>query len=720
MSVPTEVWPGKPHPLGATWDGEGINVAVFSERAERIEVCLYDVRDPNREMARVALPERTRNVRHGYLRGVGLGTLYGLRAHGPYDPANGLRFNPNKLLLDPYARALYGHVDFDAPIYPYRVGSRKADLSFDDRDSAAGMPRGIVLDGRFNWEGDESPRITWPRLIIYEAHVRGFTMRHPGMPEYLRGTYGGFAHPVVIDYLRELGVTAVEFLPVHHAVDEGFLEAKGLTNFWGYNTLGFFAPDARYACTGPFNVVNEFKGMVKALHRAGIEVLLDVVYNHTCEGNQLGPMLSFKGLDPLAYYVVNPEQPRYFQDFTGTGNSLNLDHPQTLKLVMDSLRYWVQEMHVDGFRFDLATTLGRTNRSFARNAPLFHAIHQDPVVSRVKLIAEPWDVGPGGYQLGTFPVDFSEWNGKYRDAFRKYWKGDDNVAAEVGYRLTGSSDLFQVSGRGPHASINFITAHDGFTLRDLVSYSQKHNEANKEENRDGADENYSWNCGVEGETDDSRINAPRDRQVRNFLATLFVSNGVPMLLAGDEIGRTQRGNNNAYCQDNEISWVDWNLDDRKRSLLEFTKGLIRLRLRQPVLQRRRFFRGQHIWDSALKDLAWFRPDGSEMTPADWSQPFVRSLAFLLGGDAISTVDVQGRKVSGDTLLILMNAHQEPVQFVLPAIEWGRDWEILVDTSSTDGAVHARATAGGTLTVVDRGLMVLRRAAHGDGAAAAPK
>jgi glycogen operon protein len=716
MNVPTEVWPGKPHPLGATWDGEGVNIAVYSERAERIEVCLYDVRDPNKETARVALPEKSRNVRHGYLRGIGQGTLYGLRAYGPYDPAKGLRFNPSKLLLDPYARAIFGHVDFDAPVYAYRVGSRKTDLSFDDRDSAPGMPRGVVVDGRFNWEGDQSPQVTWPRTIVYEVHVRGFTMRHPGLPEYLRGTYGGFAHPVIIDYLRELGVSVVEFLPVHHAVDEGFLEAKGLTNFWGYNTLGFFAPDARYAVTGPFNVVNEFKGMVKALHRAGIEVVLDVVYNHTAEGNQLGPTLSLKGLDPFTYYAIDPEQPRYFQNFTGTGNSLNLDHPQTVKLVMDSLRFWVEEMHVDGFRFDLATTLGRNHLGFARNASLFQAIHQDPVVSRVKLIAEPWDVGEGGYQLGNFPVDFSEWNGKYRDAFRKYWRGDDNQAAEVGYRLTGSSDLFQLSGRGPHASVNFVTAHDGFTLRDVVSYGQKHNEANLEENRDGAVENYSWNSGAEGETEDPAINSLRDRQVRNHLATLFFSNGVPMLLAGDEIGRTQRGNNNAYCQDNEISWVDWNLDERKRSLLQFTRKLIRLRLSQPVLQRRRFFRGQHIWDSALKDLAWFRPDGTEMTPEDWTQPFVRSLAFLLGGDAISTVDVRGRKVSGDTLLILMNAHDEPVQFVLPAIEWGRDWEILVDTSDGSGAIRDHTPAGGTLKVVDRGLMVLRRPAQDSAAA----
>ncbi|HTS79049.1 MAG TPA: glycogen debranching protein GlgX [Myxococcaceae bacterium] len=715
MTVPTAVWPGKPQPLGATWDGQGVNVAVFSEWADRIDVCLYDVRDPNRETARITLPERTRNVRHGYLRGVGPGALYGLRAAGPYDPARGLRFNPNKLLVDPYARAVFGRVDFDAPVYAYRVGSRRADLSFDDRDSAPGMPRCIVVDGRFNWEGVESPRITWPQLVVYETHVKGFTMRHPEIPEYLRGTYGGFAHPVVVDHLRSLGVTAVELLPVHQAVDESFLEAKGLTNYWGYNTLGYFAPDTRYACTGPFNVVNEFKGMVKALHRAGIEVLLDVVYNHTGEGNHLGPLLSLKGLDPLAYYVTSSESARYFQDFTGTGNSLNLDHPQTLKLVMDSLRYWVQEMHVDGFRFDLCTTLGRHRGSFDRNAPFLDAIHQDPVLSRVKLIAEPWDVGQGGYQVGAFPVDFSEWNGKYRDAFRKYWKGEENLAAEIGYRLTGSADLYQLSGRGPYASINFVTAHDGFTLHDLVAYEQKHNEANLEDNKDGADDNNSWNCGVEGESDDPAIVALRERQVRNFLTTLLVSNGVPMLLGGDEIGRTQRGNNNAYCQDNEISWYDWNLDERRKSLLAFTRRLVRMRMEQPVLRRRRFFRGEQIWDSHLKDLAWFRPDGTVMTPEDWTQPFVRSLGYLLGGDAIATTDTQGNKVTGDTLLILMNANHEPVEFVLPAIEWGRDWEILVDTADGDGRTGASTPAGGKLTLVDRSMMVLRRPAFAGGA-----
>jgi len=572
-----------------------------------------------------------------------------------------------------------------------------------------------VVDGRFNWEGVESPRITWPQLVVYETHVKGFTMRHPEIPEYLRGTYGGFAHPVVVDHLRSLGVTAVELLPVHQAVDESFLEAKGLTNYWGYNTLGYFAPDTRYACTGPFNVVNEFKGMVKALHRAGIEVLLDVVYNHTGEGNHLGPLLSLKGLDPLAYYVTSSESARYFQDFTGTGNSLNLDHPQTLKLVMDSLRYWVQEMHVDGFRFDLCTTLGRHRGSFDRNAPFLDAIHQDPVLSRVKLIAEPWDVGQGGYQVGAFPVDFSEWNGKYRDAFRKYWKGEENLAAEIGYRLTGSADLYQLSGRGPYASINFVTAHDGFTLHDLVTYEQKHNEANLEDNKDGADDNNSWNCGVEGESDDPAIVALRERQVRNFLTTLLVSNGVPMLLGGDEIGRTQRGNNNAYCQDNEISWYDWNLDERRKSLLAFTRRLVRMRMEQPVLRRRRFFRGEQIWDSHLKDLAWFRPDGTVMTPEDWTQPFVRSLGYLLGGDAIATTDTQGNKVTGDTLLILMNANHEPVEFVLPAIEWGRDWEILVDTADGDGKTGASTPAGGKLTLVDRSMMVLRRPAFAGGA-----
>jgi glycogen operon protein len=702
-----EIWPGNPHPLGATWDGSGVNFAVFSEWAERIEVCLFDPVAPERETHRFALPVTTRNVRHGYVPGLAPGTLYGLRAHGTWAPERGLRFNPAKLLLDPYARTITGRPDLARP--PAVAGEPVDDRVLDPTDTAGAMPRCLVVGNGFDWERDRPPRIPWSRSILYEVHVRGFTRRHPGIPPELRGTYGGFAHPAAIAHLTSLGVTAVELLPVQQAVDEGFLRERGLINYWGYNTIGFFAPDVGYAGTGPGNVVNEFKGMVRALHRAGIEVLLDVVYNHTGEGNHEGPTLSFRGLDNPAYYRLSPEALRFYVDVAGTGNTLNLDHPQTLKLVMDSLRYWVQEMHVDGFRFDLAPALGRQGGTFSRRAGFFQAVHQDPVLSRTKLIAEPWDVGPGGYQQGNFPVAFSEWNGKYRDAFRRYWKGDDNLAAEIGYRLTGSSDLFQISGRGPVASINFITAHDGFTLRDLVTYEAKLNQANGEQNRDGSDDNNSWNCGVEGETDDPAVNALRDRMVRNFLATLLLSQGVPMLLAGDEMGHTQRGNNNAYCQDNEITWLDWNLDERRTRLLQFTRSLIRGRLSQPVLMRRRFFQGHHIFDSQLKDVAWFHPDGTEMRQEDWQKPVLRSLGFLLGGDAIGEVDDRGRKVVGDTLLILLNADAEPLPFVLPAVEWGHDWEFVLDTSDGRGAERRDYPAGDTVTVPDRALLVLRRA-----------
>jgi len=703
-----DIWPGRPQPLGATWDGQGVNFAVFSEWAERVEVCLFDPKDPSRQTHRFALPVTTHGVRHGYVPALPVGTLYGLRVSGPWAPERGLRFNPAKLLLDPYARSITGRPEL--PQSGQAANETPDDLVLDPTDTAAVMPRCMVVDHGFDWEGDRPPRIPWTRSILYEVHVRGFTKRHPDIPAELRGTYGGFVHPVAIAHLQSLGVTAVELLPVQQAVDEGFLRPRGLVNYWGYNTIGFFAPDVAHACSGALNVVNEFKGMVKALHKAGIEVLLDVVYNHTGEGNHHGPTLSFRGLDNPTYYRLTPEDPRYYVDVAGTGNTLNFDHPQTLKFAMDSLRYWVQEMHVDGFRFDLAVALGRQEGTFSRRAAFFQAVHQDPVLSQVKLIAEPWDLGPGGYQQGNFPVLFSEWNGKYRDAFRRYWKGDDNLAAEIGYRLTGSSDLFQLSGRRPTASINFITAHDGFTVRDLVSYAKKHNQANGEENRDGADENDSLNCGVEGETDDPEVNALRDRMVRNFLATLFLSQGVPMLLAGDEMGRTQRGNNNAYCQDNEISWLDWELDERRRGLLDFTRSLIRGRLIEPVLTRRDFFQGHHIFDSQLKDVAWFRTDGAEMQQVDWQKPVLRSFGFLLGGDAIGEVNERGRRVTGDTLLILLNADSKPAPFVLPAVEWGSDWEFVLDTSAGRGAGPQGYHAGGTVTVPDRALLVLRRTA----------
>ncbi len=700
------VWPGRFVPLGARFDGKGINFALFSERATGVELCLFDPADPRRETARLRLSERTRHVWHGYVRGLKPGTLYGYRAHGPYEPERGLFFNPNKLLMDPYARAIHGKVDWGHPVHAYlRDGG--AEMKIDERDDAPGKPRSVVLADDFDWGNDARPQIPWNRAVIYELHVKGFTMRHPGVPPELRGTYAGLASPAVIEHFKKLGITAVELLPVQEKMDEEPLVRRGLTNYWGYSTLGYFAPEQLYSSRGTRGEqVAEFKEMVKALHAAGIEVILDVVYNHTGEGNVQGPVLCYKGLANDAYYRLKPESPREYLDFTGTGNSVNTFHPQTVKLVADSLRYWAQEMRVDGFRFDLATTLGRELRDFSREAPFFHVIHQDPVLSRLKLIAEPWDVGEGGYQLGNFPVLWSEWNGRYRDAVRRYWRGDQHSVAELGYRLTGSSDLYLLGGRKPSASINYVAVHDGFTLHDLVTYEQKHNQANGEDNRDGADENYSWNCGVEGETDDPRIRAMREQQKRNFLATLFLSQGIPMLCAGDEMGRTQRGNNNAYCQDNEISWVDWKLDDARQALFEFTAKMIRLRREQPVLQRRGFFKGVHIWDSEFKDLAWFRPDGAEITSKDWENSAVPSLGFLLGGDAIPMPDERGNRQVGDTLLVLMNAHSEPLTFTLPAVEWGIDWEIAIDTAHAE-PVRGKMPAGGTVSLAARALMVLR-------------
>ncbi|WP_163778160.1 glycogen debranching protein GlgX [Myxococcus vastator] len=707
-----EVLPGKPYPLGATFDGHGVNFAVFSEHAKRVEVCLFDPEDPTKETRRFPLLENTHQVWHGYVPGVAAGALYGLRVHGPYEPKKGLRFNPHKLLVDPYARAIHGQVDYQAPIYAYTPGAKEDDLAFDTRDDAAAVPKGVVLGAdTFDWEGDAPPRVPWHDTLIYEVHVKGFTKLHPRVPEAQRGTYAGLAHPASIEHLKRVGVTAVELLPIQHIVDEPFLIQREKVNYWGYNTLGYFAPDARYSGSGSLGgQVDEFKRMVKQLHRAGIEVLLDVVYNHTCEGNHLGPTLSFKGVDNAAYYRLTEKDPRYYLDFTGCGNSWNATHPYALKLIADSLRYWVEELHVDGFRFDLATTLGRDRHGYDTRAAFFQIIHQDPVLSRVKLISEPWDVGDFGYQVGNFPVLWSEWNGKYRDTIRRYWKGDDRQAAEIGYRLTGSSDLFSLSGRKPTASVNFVTAHDGFTLHDLVTYNDKHNEANGEENRDGANDNHSWNCGVEGETADAKINALREQQKRNFLATLFLSQGVPMLVAGDEMGRTQQGNNNAYCQDNALSWVDWELNDTQRALLDFTCALTKLRREQPVLHKRRFFRGAHMWDSELKDLAWFRPDGKEMRKDDWEKPYVRSLGFLLGGDAIAAPDDEGNRIVGDTVLVLMNAHHEPITFMLPAIEWGADWELVVDTALAGESPRTHTPAGGTVQVAGRSLAVLRRPA----------
>ncbi|BDG02090.1 glycogen debranching protein GlgX [Anaeromyxobacter oryzae] len=705
------IWPGRPYPLGARFDGEGTNFAVYSRDAEGIELCLF-ADDAVKELRRVRLSERTGHVWHAYLPGVGPGTLYGYRAHGPYEPENGHRFNPSKLLVDPYALAISGDTDLQGPVHAYRLGAPEGDLAYDDTDSAAAIPKSVVVGNHYDWEGDRPPRTPWHRSVIYEVHVRGFTMRHPEVPPELRGSYAGFASPPAIEHLVRLGVTAVELLPVHEYTDEAFLQGKGLRNYWGYSTLGFFAPEQRYCTRGSRGEqVAEFRGMVKALHRAGIEVILDVVYNHTCEGNHLGPTLSLKGLDNRSYYRLSPESPRYYMDYTGTGNSLDTTSPPALRLVMDSLRYWVEEMHVDGFRFDLAVTLARDPDYFDEASRFLVAVYQDPVLEKVKLIAEPWDVGPDGYKVGAFPVNWSEWNGKYRDVVRRFWKGDEDQASEMGYRLTGSADLYEPAGRKIFASVNFVTAHDGFTLRDLVSYNEKHNEANLEDNRDGTDANYSWNCGAEGETDDPAILALRDRQVRNMLATLLVSQGVPMITAGDEMGKTQGGNNNAYCQDDEISWLDWELDDRRRALLGFTRRMIRLRLSQPVLQRRRFFRGRHLSDSSLKDLAWFRPDGTEMKAEDWEKPFARSVAFLLGGDALVSPDEHGERICGDTLLVLLNADHEAVTYRLPEVEWGRAWEILADTAGASDEKRDLIEARGTVRAEARSIVILSRPAE---------
>ena len=701
-----KVWPGRPHPLGATPDVDGVNFAVFSSGAERIEVCLFDEKDPAKELQRIPLGETTAHVWHGYVPGLRPGALYGIRAFGPYEPARGLRFNGNKLLIDPYAKALTGVVDFKQPIFGFKPGN--TDDVLDERDSASGVPKAVVLGDGFDWAGDQPPDHPWHQSVIYEVHVRGFTKRHPGVPEKLRGTYAGFAHPASIEHLKRLGITAVELLPIHGFTDDAYLTDKGLTNYWGYSSLAFFAPEQRYASPGkPGQQVTEFKQMVKDLHRAGLEVILDVVYNHTAEGNHLGPTLSFRGLDNATYYRLSAEEPRHYWDSTGCGNSFNLAHPQTLALVMDSLRFWVEEMHVDGFRFDLATTLARDPVEFNPRGNFLQACHQDPVLQRVKLIAEPWDIN--GYNAGQFPVQWSEWNGKFRDVVRRFWKGDI-THNELGWRLTGSADLYQPAGRKIFASVNFVTCHDGFTLRDLVSYDHKHNEANGERNQDGSDDNASWNCGVEGDTDDPSINELRDRQQRNLVATLFLAQGVPMLCAGDEIGKTQRGNNNAYCQDNDLSWLDWDLGPRREALLGFTMRMIRLRKSQPVLQRRRFFHGTTFRDSSLKDVAFFRPDGQEMTEDDWKQPHIRAIAYLLGGDTIATPDERGERIVGDTLLVLMNAHHEPLRYTLPEIDWGREWEILVDTAGASDAKRDRLAARGVVEVGARSLMVLSRPA----------
>jgi glycogen operon protein len=701
--------PGSPYPLGATWDGRGTNFALFSEHATGVELCLFDDQDGTKEIRRIPVGEQTDQVWHVYLPGVRPGQRYGYRVHGPWEPGEGHRFNAAKLLLDPYAKAIDGTIRWDDSLFGYTVGHGDADLARDDRDSAAAIPKSVVVDPAFRWGGDRPLRIPWHETILYETHVKGLTMRHPEVPKELRGSYAGLAHPAIVEHFRRLGITAVELLPVHQFVADRHLIERGLTNYWGYNSIGYFAPDVRYASSGGLGQqVAEFKGMVKALHAAGIEVILDVVYNHTGEGNHLGPTLCFRGVDNAAYYRLVPDDRRHYMDYTGTGNTLNMMHPRVLQLIMDSLRYWTQEMHVDGFRFDLASALARELHEVDRLGAFFDIIHQDPVISQVKLIAEPWDLGEGGYQVGNFPPGWSEWNGKYRDAIRDYWRGADAALGELAYRLTGSSDLYETSGRRPYASINFVTAHDGFTLRDLVSYNDKHNEANGEDNQDGESHNRSWNCGVEGPTDDPEVNALRARQQRNFLATLLLSQGVAMLLGGDELGRTQQGNNNAYCQDNELSWYDWeHVDD---SLLQFTRGLIAFWKAHPVFRRRRFFQGRAIHGTDVSDIAWFTPDGAPMSEEHWGEGFAKSLAVFLNGRGITEPDEDGRRVTDDTFYLLFNAHHEPLVFRLPGGRWGRRWVAVLDTrdAAAPREGDTRHAAGSEVEVAARSVVVLRR------------
>ncbi|VTU01973.1 glycogen debranching protein : Isoamylase OS=Isosphaera pallida (strain ATCC 43644 / DSM 9630 / IS1B) GN=Isop_2400 PE=4 SV=1: CBM_48: Alpha-amylase [Gemmataceae bacterium] len=674
------VWPGRPYPLGATWDGTGVNFAVFSENATRIELCLFESAEGRSEQ-RIELTERTDQVFHAYLPDALPGQFYAYRAHGPYEPEKGHRFNPNKLLFDPYAKAVGRGIAWDNALYGYTIGDEAVDLSFDLRDSAPYAPLAVVADTAFTW-GDDRPLMhPWHETLVYEVHVKGFTKRLPGVPDHLRGTYAGLGSAAAVRHLKDLNVTAVELLPVHYRADDRHLGERGLTNYWGYNTLGYFAPDPRFA-TAPDRAVWEFKSMVRALHAAGIEVILDVVYNHTAEGNQCGPTLSFRGLDNANYYFLSPEHPRYYMDFTGCGNTPRMGHPRVLQLITDSLRYWVQEMHVDGFRFDLATALARESIDADTLGTFFRVVQQDPVLSRVKLIAEPWDTGPGGYQVGNFPHGWAEWNGEYRDAVREFWSGTAVTAERLALRLCGSPDLYDRTGRKPHASVNFVTCHDGFTLADLVAYEQKRNEANGEENRDGEGHNRNWNCGAEGPTDDPEVLALRERQRRNHLATVFLSQGVPMLLGGDELGHTQHGNNNTYCQDNELTWLDWEPSGPRTAHLEFVKKLTRVWREQPVLRRRTFFQDRPIRGEDAGDVSWFTPVGRELTEAEWGEP-THALAVRFAGDLIREPDERGEVVTGDTLYAVFNAGGQQLPFTLPGTHPRHVWELLFDTADDD-------------------------------------
>ena len=720
-------WKGKPYPLGATWDGMGVNFAIFSSSASGAELCLFDGAEDSEETVRIELRERTNQVWHCFLPDVRPGQLYGWRLSGPYAPDEGHRFNAAKLLIDPYARAITGGIRWDDTVFGYRVGGNE-DLERDDRNSAGAMPKCVVVDPTFAWGDDRSPKIPWNRTVLYEAHVKGMTKLHPDVPEHVRGTYLGVCSDVILDHLLALGVTSLELLPVHHWVDDRILVDRGLRNYWGYNTIGFFAPDPRYASHGYGHQVYEFKTMVRTLHAAGIEVILDVVYNHTAEGNHMGPTLSFKGIDNAAYYRAVPDNPRYYHDFTGTGNSLNMQHPRSLQIVMDSLRYWVTEMHVDGFRFDLAPVLARELFEMDRLSAFFDIIQQDPIISQVKLIAEPWDVGPGGYQVGNFPPGWAEWNGEYRDDIRKFWKGEHGKIPQVASRLSGSADIYKAD-RSAYASINFVVAHDGFTLHDLVSYEEKHNEANGEDNKDGANDNMSRNWGVEGPTEDEGILDTRYRIMKNFLATLAFSQGVPMIAHGDEIGRTQKGNNNVYAQDNETAWMDWSLDDRQQELLEFTRRVFALRHLTPVLRRRTYFRGERMDHSSVKDLTWIRADGKEMEQSDWDFEGGQSLGMLIDGAATDETDDRGRPIYGDTMLLIVNAGTEEVRFALPTIAGKSDanearrhvgvWSELINTGRTD----VWQIREGWLGVAPQSLVLLRhgrerRMALANGATAA--
>ncbi len=702
----TAVWPGQPYPLGASWDGEGVNFALFSEYADKVELCLFDERG-RRETARIPMQWQTDQVWHCYLPEARPGQLYGYRVHGPYDPNNGHRFNPNKLLLDPYAKDIVGQVRWNDALFGYTIGDKAEDLLPDPRNSAHGVPKSRVIDTAFTWGDDQPLRTPWHDTVIYELHVKGFTIHHPEVPSPYKGTYAGLATEAAIEHFKLLGITAVELMPVHSFISDRHLAEHGLSNYWGYNTIGYFAPHAAYSASGD---VNEFKTMVKRLHSNGIEVILDVVYNHTAEGNQLGPTLCFRGIDNVAYYRLMPDQQRYYMDYTGCGNSLNMMHPRVLQLIMDSLRYWVQEMHVDGFRFDLAPTLTREVHAVDRFGAFLDIVHQDPVLSRVKLIAEPWDLGEGGYQVGNFPIGWTEWNARFRDTMRAYWKGEGSLIGELAYRMTGSSDLYEQSGRRPYASINFVTCHDGFTLTDLVSYNDKHNLENLEDSRDGENNNLSWNMGVEGPAPKNlNINNARRQQKRNFLTTLLLSQGVPMLLAGDEMGRTQNGNNNAYCQDNEISWVNWEIDVYDQEFLDFVRKVISVRNEHPVFRRRHFFQGRHIKGANVKDIVWLRPDGEEMTDREWNLYHARCLGLLLHGDAIEEHDERGRKIYDNTFLLLLNADAKPISFRMPSHVGIARWGVEIDTCYANGERTDRRTfnTGESYPLQGRSTVLLR-------------